>query len=281
MKRTKVKYFAKNKKSRSVFSKANSAVALIVVVTILGGYSYDRSREAQINNQTAEPTIQQQTTEEQTDVAVEPIEQSSPVVETPAPKPAPAKKWPVQLSSAQASSLTVVVNKKHKLPSNFVPTLKSASGGQLRPEAADALQALLNDATAAGVGMKVISSYRSYQTQVTTYQKWVNLQGQAEADRGSARPGHSEHQTGLAVDLDDGSGCPLLECFGDTAAGKWLEANSHNYGFIIRYPAGKEALTGYQYEPWHLRFVGVGEAQAIVSSGKTMDQYYGVEAGGY
>lgn len=212
-------------------------------------------------------------------------ETTPPVADTPKPTPPvvePESQWPVTYSSAEASSITVVVNKKHRLPSSYVPDLTEVTGGQLRPEAAQAMTSLLFKANEAGVGMKIISSYRSYNTQVSTYQKWVNLQGQAEADRGSARPGHSEHQTGLAADLGNPDGsCNLLACFGTGAQGIWLANNAHTFGFIIRYPDGKESLTGYQYEPWHVRYVGVDTATAIYQSGLTMDQYYGVEAGGY
>lgn len=233
--------------------------------------------------------VQQQPVEEekQPEVVVpEPVVEEKPVEVAPKvepkPTPEPESQWPVTYSTTEASSITVVVNKKHKLPSTYVPDLTDVTGGQMRSEAAQAMTSLLFKANEAGVGMKIISSYRSYNTQVSTYQKWVNLQGQAEADRGSARPGHSEHQTGLSADLanPDGS-CNLLACFGTGAQGVWLANNAHTYGFIIRYPEGKESLTGYQYEPWHVRYVGVDTATAIYQSGLTMDQYYGVEAGGY
>lgn len=196
-------------------------------------------------------------------------------------KPEP-QTWPVNLTMEQASDLLVVVNKKHKLPSEYAPNLTGVNGGQLRPEAATALAKLMTDASNAGAGMKIISSYRSYSTQVSTYNKWVNLQGQAEADRSSARPGHSEHQTGLAVDLGVPSGnCDLLICFGTTSQGIWLKNNAHKYGFIVRYPEGQESATGYQYEPWHMRYLGVDVATAVYNSGKTLDQYYNVPAGDY
>jgi len=190
--------------------------------------------------------------------------------------------WPITNTLKKAAELTVVVNKKHRLPSNYVPVLENVTGGKMRPEAANALKNLLSDAEKAGNPMVVASSYRSYDTQVSTYQYWVNTQGKAEADRESARPGHSEHQTGLAVDLGNPDGsCRLLACFGTGIAGKWLDNNAYKYGFIIRYPEGKESLTGYIYEPWHVRYVGIDQANAIKISGQTMDQYYGVEAGNY
>lgn len=213
-------------------------------------------------------------TEETTETPSSTAAQENPVTETP--------QYPVTYKVGQAASLTVVVNKKHRLPSDYVPELQSVAGGQMRPEAANALQKLLDAAGADGANMKIISSYRSYQTQVSTYQYWVDTQGQAQADRESARPGHSEHQTGLAVDLGNPDGtCDLVACFGTGVAGKWLSAHAHDYGFIIRYPEGQETETGYIWEPWHIRYVGVDTAKSIKNSGQTMDQYYGVAAGDY
>lgn len=207
----------------------------------------------------------------------------TPVVKQEIPKTVPiASNWPVQLTNSQASSLTVVVNKKHKLPQSYVPTLESiAKGGNLRPEATLAFNKLVADSDILGYGLKSISDYRSYQDQVSVYNGYVARDGQAQADTYSARPGHSEHQTGLAVDVGDGGGCSLQICFGQTAAGQWVAANAPNYGFIIRYPAGKQSITGYQYEPWHLRYVGVDLAKAVTASGKTLDEYFGVPAGDY
>lgn len=206
------------------------------------------------------------------------VEQLKPTVTptattTPKPTSAPVPQWPVTYSQAEASSITVVVNKKHKLPSTYAP-------GGIRGEASSALTQLFNDAATHGIGLKILSGYRSYATQSSTYNGYVARDGQALADTYSARPGHSEHQTGLAIDVGNGT-CDLEICFGDTSAGKWIAANAQNYGFIIRYPNGKQAETGYQYEPWHLRFVGTDNAKAVAASGKTLDQYYNVEAGGY
>jgi D-alanyl-D-alanine carboxypeptidase len=200
---------------------------------------------------------------------------TKPVVEVPVV-------YPVTLTTEQASSLTTVVNKKHRLPEDYAPVVVSIVGGKMRQEAATELQKLLDAASNAGIRLKIISSYRSYNTQVSTYNGWVAQYGQTEADTFSARPGYSEHQTGLAVDLGNSDGsCALEICFGTTTGGQWIATNAVNYGFIIRYPEGKEALTGYKYEPWHLRFVGVDLAKAIDKSGKTLDQYFDVAAGDY
>jgi D-alanyl-D-alanine carboxypeptidase len=182
---------------------------------------------------------------------------------------------------SEAASTTVVVNKKHQLPSAYVPAgLVAYGAGQIKSEAAQALTKLFSAAQEQGFTLKLISGYRSYDSQKAVYIGYVNRDGQAAADTYSARPGFSEHQTGLAADIGSTS-CDLDTCFGDTLVGQWVAANAQNYGFIIRYPKGKELETGYQYEPWHLRYLGVQTAQAVYTSGKTLDQYYNVPAGGY
>ena len=123
--------------------------------------------------------------------------------------------------------------------------------------------------------MKVISGYRSQYTQTSVYNSYAQKDGVTAADRYSARPRYSEHQTGLAADLGNGT-CDLEICFGNTSAGKWLESNAHKYGFIIRYPKGKESLTGYQYEPWHLRYVGKELAIQIYKTNQTLEQFFGL-----
>lgn len=191
--------------------------------------------------------------------------------------------WPVILSYQQASSLTAVVNKKHKLPQDYKPkNFKPVSGIYLRTEAANAAVTLIDTAAKAGHNLKIISGYRSYSSQAVIYNNYVNQDGQSAADTYSARPGHSEHQTGLAVDFGNTSGyCDLEVCFGNTPAGKWLAANASVYGFVVRYPSGRENSTGYQYEPWHLRYLGIDTAKSVASSGKTLDEYFGIPAGGY
>jgi zinc D-Ala-D-Ala carboxypeptidase len=254
------------------------AMLFVVVAALVVFLELTDTNPPTVTNNTTIPDTQQ-ITEEPPEAQESNIE---PTTQQPAVEASEVSKWPVTYSSDDAASITVVVNKKHRLPSDYAPSLQSLSGGQLRPEAANALSSLLSAADAEGVGMRIISSYRSYATQVSTYQNWVNQDGQAQADRSSARAGHSEHQTGLAVDLGTPDAtCDLDICFGATAQGKWLASNAASYGFIIRYKSDTESITGYQYEPWHLRYVGVDIAQAVESSGKTLDEYYGVEAGGY
>ena len=120
------------------------------------------------------------------------------------------------------------------------------------------------------------SGFRSYETQATLYQSYVNQEGQAVADTYSARPGYSEHQTGLAFDILDSAG-NLLE---EPTASKWLADNARLYGFIVRYQPGKESSTGYIAESWHVRYIGQ-EATDIYQSGLTLEEYYGVPGGDY
>jgi len=195
--------------------------------------------------------------------------------------PAPQESYPVTYTNEQAANLLLVVNKKHKLREDYAPATVDLYGGSLRQEAASAFTTLYKAASSNGFTPKFVSGYRSYERQEEVYNDYVAKDGQVQADTYSARPGYSEHQMGLAVDVDDGSGCSLQECFANTSFGKWLVGNASRFGFIIRYEKGKEAITGYQYEPWHLRYVGLDEAKKIVESGKTMDQYYGVEGGSY
>lgn len=203
---------------------------------------------------------------------------------TPAPAPAPTPTPPSvpqgfskqQYSTSDPTSIWVVVNKKRPLPQSYIPgDLTSVAGGQMRTEAAGALQTLLTASKQAGVPMQIISSYRSYATQSSTYNNYVAQDGVAQADTYSARPGHSEHQSGLAVDLGNGT-CNLEICFGDTAAGKWLASNAYQYGFIVRYKNGATPITGYQYEPWHIRYVGKSLAAELQKSGQTMEEFFGL-----
>jgi D-alanyl-D-alanine carboxypeptidase len=125
-----------------------------------------------------------------------------------------------------------------------------------------------------GIEIKMTTAYRSYDFQEILYNNYVSQSGAEEADRFSAKPGQSEHQTGLAVDVSSSSvGYELTDAFGDTSEGKWLAQHAHEYGFILRYPDGKEAITGYMYEPWHLRYVGLFVANEIYQKGFTLEEY--------
>ncbi len=163
----------------------------------------------------------------------------------------------------------IIANKKHPLAADYAP-------GE-NPTAAAAFRRLMADMQALGFGISnSYSGFRSYAHQASVYQSYVNQEGQAAADTYSARPGYSEHQTGLAFDLLDTSG-NLLE---EPKASQWLATNAHNYGFVVRYLPGKEHITGYMAESWHVRYIGE-EATDIYNSGLTLEEYYSVPGGDY
>ncbi len=157
----------------------------------------------------------------------------------------------------------LIANKTYALPSDFNPGVSD--------EAYDALTEMEIAAAEDGISLFIVSGFRSYDDQDVIYNRYVSQDGKAEADRYSARPGHSEHQTGYAFDLNS-----LEEYFADTPEGIWLAENCHKYGFIIRYPKGKEHITGYMYEPWHVRYLGVDIATSVYESGLTLEEYLGI-----
>lgn len=190
--------------------------------------------------------------------------------------------YPVTYTLEQARDNLLVINKKHALPSEYVPDLISWNGVNLRKDALEAYKKLISDAKQAGLNLTPISSYRSYQDQDKLFTEYVKNDGQEKAETYSARPGHSEHQSGLAVDIGLPSGnCNLMICMAETSEGRWISKNAHKYGYIVRYPAGKEAETGYQFEPWHIRYVGLEVATGVYESDYTLDAYFGITAGGY
>ena len=182
------------------------------------------------------------------------------------------------LDITNSDSVTVLVNKQHPLkPQSYVPAnLKTVGSVKMRGDAAYNLEKMLAAAKAAGAPLNTRSGYRSYDTQKVTYQKWVNTLGAAKANLYSAKPGQSEHQTGLAIDLASATGnCQALSsCMANTPGGKWLVKHSYEYGFILRYEKGQTDITGYNYEPWHFRFVGIDVAKDYHAKGfHTYEEY--------
>lgn len=185
-------------------------------------------------------------------------------------------------SHSNPASIDVMVNKKQCLqPLAFTPPdLTTTHGATISAKAANDFNRMFDAAAAAGQPFTVSSSYRSYQTQVSTYSYWVSVNGQQGADTVSARPGFSEHQTGFAVDVGAG-GCNL-DCFKGTSQYQWFQAHAAEYGFIQRYYAGYEHITGYAGEEWHYRYVGRAVAEDMKARGiKTLEQYWGIEGGNY
>lgn len=180
--------------------------------------------------------------------------------------------------------LLVVVNKYHAVSNNYTPknlvTIDDKYGTwknmQLKAEAYDAYVKLYNDAKAQGFDLKLCSTMRSYETQRTLYNNAVKNKGKEVANIRSAYPGRSEHHTGLAIDVTSASmGWGLKQDFADYPDGKWINEHCQEYGFIIRYPKGKTDITGYDYEPWHLRYVGVEAATYIMENDLTLEEYVG------
>lgn len=159
----------------------------------------------------------------------------------------------------------MIVNKTYSIPADYGP-------GDLTDECWAAFRELQNAAAnEQGLSIYVVSGYRSYSTQDGLYNRYVAEDGRAAADTYSARPGHSEHQTGLAIDVNS-----LSYSFANTAEGQWLAANAHRFGFIIRYPENKQSVTGYMYEPWHIRYLGKTLAQKVYESGLCLEEYFGI-----
>ncbi len=169
-----------------------------------------------------------------------------------------------------------IVNKFYKLSENYEPSDLVYIDGtrQMRKEAAEEYKKLQKDANEAGLKIEPRSGYRSYKTQVSTYNYWVSTNGKSVADASSARAGHSEHQTGLVMDVINRA---HKEATGENvseADAAWLRENSHKYGFIVRFPKGKTNITGYIHEPWHLRYLGKDLATKVYESKLTYDEYY-------
>ncbi len=188
-------------------------------------------------------------------------------------------------SHQEADGTTVIsgillVNKEHPLPADYAPDYTNGAGQStsLQGDAEAAAEAFLAAANAQGNSMYILSGYRSYDVQASLFANYAAAHGEDKANTFSARAGQSEHQTGLAFDVGDAahSGYNLQTSIDQFPGVQWMMQHCAEYGFILRYPEGKEKITGYQYEPWHFRYVGVEAATAIMSSGLTLEEYLGV-----
>lgn len=193
-----------------------------------------------------------------------------------------ARSADASMASAGADSdVLILINKHHKLPADYVPsdlvtvesTTPAAIGQQMSQPAAEAFEQLAAAAKEEEHTIKLVSGYRSYETQERLYESYLIRDG-SYASRYSALPGHSEHQTGLAADVSSPSvEYDLVEAYGSTKEGIWLADNAHRFGFILRYGEGEENITGYIYEPWHIRYVGVDAATEIYKKNLTLEEY--------
>jgi zinc D-Ala-D-Ala carboxypeptidase len=188
------------------------------------------------------------------------------------------------------TSILVLVNKKHPLPAGYVPPdlvtpnvpfpfKEDLPKKKMRKEAAVALENMFAQAKQDGIHLYAMSGYRSYAIQKKIFDHNLSTQGQAAANAASAHPGTSEHQTGLAMDLTTPSMQEQLEqSFAATPEGDWVQKHAAEFGFIVRYPKGKENITGYEYEPWHIRYVGKEAAQEIMSKSITFEEYVNLKS---
>lgn len=177
-----------------------------------------------------------------------------------------------------AKNNLILVNKYNHLEKTYIPKLETIDekyankNMKLTPLAKDAFEELSKNAKKENLNIIAMSTYRSYTYQNTLYNNYVNKDGKDLADTYSARPGHSEHQTALAIDVYNKTKSYLE--FENTKEFIWMQENAHKYGFILRYPKNKEHITGYQYEPWHYRYIGINEATYIHSNNITFEEYY-------
>lgn len=218
----------------------------------------------------------------------EPEAEEAPVVEAPpVEEPVQTPSQPLEQNGTANVKLDtlILVNKQIALPAGYKPTdlvtanidfVDTASGERrmLRKEAAQAIEKLMAGAKAAGIDLKGTSAFRSYDYQVQLFNAYVAKDGKEQAMKYSAPPGHSEHQTGLAIDVSSASvGYQLTQSLEQTKEGKWLADNAHTYGFIVRYQRAYEAETGYMFEPWHLRYIGVEHATNVHKTNVPFERY--------
>lgn len=199
--------------------------------------------------------------------------------------PAKEEKQYIEVDT-KPDSYTVLVNRDYPISKDYVPAdlvvpevpfsfYGTYEKSYVRKRAAEALEDLFAGASQEGYVLKAVSAYRSYERQMQIYNNNVNTRGEAKTNKVSAMPGSSEHQTGLAIDVScDSVDCTLETSFGQTPEGKWLKKNCHKYGFIIRYPKNKTKITGYSYEPWHIRYVGKNLAKYLKKNKMTLEEYY-------
>jgi zinc D-Ala-D-Ala carboxypeptidase len=247
--------------------------ALILVSVLVLGYSLVEAKQAQKVEPVIQPTIRQGPQ----------VADVGGTGQLDAEKTEEAQASPLPAPEQSCDDLRVLVDQAHPLPPDYapedlvslwaygVPTL--GGGALLRREAAEHLGRMVNGAAANGEELVVASAYRSYADQQVSHARLTSIYG-TEAGEMSATPGHSQHQLGTAVDFTNAAaGYEVWQPFGDTSAYWWLMDHAREYGFVLAYPSGKEAQTGYQWEPWHFRYVGVENAERLAKSGLSLQEF--------
>ena len=264
-------FLKKNKSNKKIFfNKLLIAVIIFLIFYIVkvGGINLIKKETIKVDNKTS---------------ALNKVDESSTTTSTTtSPTTKITKKEDITVSNyiegAKYVDGVLIVNKTYPLPKDYVPnnTYKDATGLKYCSECIDIdaynqYQLMKADATALGLNIWIQSGYRSYELQSELYNNYVERDGKIAADTYSARPGYSEHQTGLAFDLNT-----ISDDFAYTNEGKWVNENAWKYGYILRYPKGKESITGYKYEPWHLRYVGIDLATKLYNNGDwiTLEEHF-------
>jgi len=244
-------------------------ISVTLIVSIFVVYNY---KNKQVSNEAEKQSITTEPNKNDSVATEEPKKTTEKPVE-PEKQPDENGYLPNQTLPTEPTYINgiLLANKIYPLPSTFAP-------GENK-EARQELDKMLVAAKKQGFDFVAFSGYRSFDYQTTLYNNYVNRDGQAAADRYSARPGYSEHQTGLAFDIGERGkeNLWLTEEFGETPAGQWLLTNAQDYGFILRFPKNKEDITGYMYESWHYRYVGVDIAKEIKKKDITLEEYLGVK----
>ena len=267
-----------------------------VLLIILFGVMLIKDKEPlahEPNNE--EPDIEEPVDNEPDDEDPEQVNEETPIEPEKEPEEEPKdpeEEEPIEIPEQgitiqNPEKVDVLVNKKRNLPNDYVPNdleklsevptvLENPEVNQLRSVAYEGLKELFKAASEEeGYELYARSGYRSYNTQTSLYSSYVESYGQTAADKYSAKPGQSEHQTGLSIDITcEALNYRLDDTFVDTEEGKWVAENAHRFGYIIRYPKGKEDITGYLYEPWHIRFLGKELAKEVYDSGLTLEEYF-------
>lgn len=284
MQSRKIRFNKNNKKKWPiVVSGIISSLLIIVPLTWLGLHNWNLDDSLSALNQETQTTLEPQDNLEQSngeeDISIdEPTKTEPPITipeepkespEPPVEKPANNTYLPNQEhpSSPTIINQLIVVNKRYPLPKDY-------NKGE-DPKARESFNQLAAAARLDGFELVAFSTFRSFERQETLYNQYVTKDGQELADQYSARPGYSEHQSGLAFDIGEKNFEQhwAAQSFGDTPAGKWVAQNAHLYGFILRYPLGKEEVTGYMNEPWHFRYVGVESATDMYTHKQTLEEY--------
>ncbi|WP_203340434.1 M15 family metallopeptidase [Planococcus beijingensis] len=255
-----------------------SLSAIMAVLAAAWFYIHDwdveKSMTALAESMTSEESAEEMKKEEPVEIPAEPKETEEPAQEEPASEEkTDATIYPEDSVLPTEPTLingVLIANKQHPLPATYAP-------GEV-PEARAAFETMKAAAAKDGLNLNAFSTYRDFARQKQLYEGYTAKDGQEAADRYSARPGYSEHQTGLAFDIGEAGQEQhwASSSFGDTEGGKWLKAHAHEYGFILRYPEGSEHITGYMHEAWHFRYVGKEIAEEIHQKGITLEEYLGV-----